>query len=473
MGPRIDPRLYQQSDPVLVQSLLAQQAHGVPPPFSHQIPIFGEPDPTQHESQPFRSHDHLHPRDTGSASHPDSNYGSPQEDSRFLSLSPAARLSVLDAPLPASFDSQGISYMARHGPVAASLPSKIGISRKAPIPLDSVSNLGTPSFGGRGNPTRGGELGSSPFNSGDESLGTRLMHSRRHPKPKNLSMSMPRVDIPVEDSDDEAFHFSGGEEDYIPTSIHDQVLTRAEQQRRYSRTEQDRKAVRESLSGIGTPTDSGKVGSPAAGSPSRYGPLFARQTQQQQETNSNLATSPSAFGHVGSPLRNSSLNSGLSPPLRVSRPSGDISPSFPSLSSPPRQSSMSMLSQQLSRTRISNRTSEAAAPNATHMSGEGNPTSIFATSPTANSGRSGQRNISGGSGERGQSNDRFHEENSDTVFSMEDDFEESRKRSSGQVPFNPKPAPQPAWSQVAARGSLAKIPPIGSRMVDDKPRRPA
>ena len=425
------------------------------------------------ENPHMRQYERYPPNEMGFVPHPDSKYGSPREDSRFLSLSPSARLSVLDAPLPASFDSNGISYMARHGPIAASVPSKIGLfeasppgslPQKAPIPLDSISNLGQSSFAGKGNRMRGADLGSSPFNSGDESLGTRLMLSRRQPKPKVLSTSMPRFDIPVEDSDDDAFHFSGGEEDFIPTSIHDQVLTRDEQQRRYSRTEQDRKLARDSLSGIGTSNDLGKIGSSAAGSPSRYGPLFARQTQQQQEANSNLATSPS-FGHVGSPLRNTSFHSDMSPPLRASRPSGEMSPSFPSLSSPPRQSSMSMLSQQLSRTRLSSKASEAIG--GSHPMGDSNGTVTFgqqAPSSFSHFGATGgQRNVSGSSGERGHSTDRSQEEHHEAVFPMEDDFEESRRRSGGQPHHAAasKPPPAPAWSQIAARGAVARGGPEG------------
>ncbi|GAB1317038.1 hypothetical protein MFIFM68171_07248 [Madurella fahalii] len=58
--------------------------------------------------------------------------GSPRDDDANrigLGLSPgnAKGLSVLDAPLPASFDSNGISHAARYGPWPASVPSKFGL----------------------------------------------------------------------------------------------------------------------------------------------------------------------------------------------------------------------------------------------------------------------------------------------------------------------------------------------------------
>ena len=478
VGPRIDPQFYQPSDPLPIQPLLAQQSDGMPPHFNFQRPILLEPEPPLQDGYISRPSDQMLPKDTGFISQPDSKYGSPREDTRYLSLSPSARLSVLDAPLPASFDSQGISYMARHGPVAASLPSKMGVfessppaslPKKSPMPLDSISNIGSSGPASREHRSRGPDLGSSPFGSGDEGFGPRFMHSRRTPKPKLLSTSMPRVDIPIEDSDDDAFHFSGGEEDYIPTSIHDQVLTHDEQQRRYSRTEQDRRAVREALSGINTPNDpSSKVGSPTVGSPSRYGPLFARQQQHQQqqynnnEISSNLATSPSAFGHVGSPLRNSSLHPNASPSFRASKAPGDISPSFPSLSSPPRQSSMSVLSQQLSRTRLSSRAEAAfSAAAAGDNASTPKPTAYYPVPPTSsistsNIAATAHRNISNSSSSQGgsRSTDRIEEEPVDGVFSMEDDFEDhQRKRHSGGNSIISNQAQPPAWSAVVAAAS--------------------
>lgn len=448
VGPRIDPQLYQQSDPILAQSLLAQQGNGIPPPFSQQFPPYSEIDPTlQQDNLTPRPFDRLPPRENDYLPDPDSKYGSPREESRYTSFSPNGRLSVLDAPLPASFDSQGVSWARQHGHVAASLPSKFSLLESSPpgslpqknhIPLDSIRNLQAPSFTGRDSRHRREDLGSSPLGSGDEGYGLRLMHSRRIPKAKMLSTSMPRVDLPVDDSDSE-FHFSGGEEDYIPTSLHDQIFTRDEQrQRRHSRTEQDRRGAMESLSGIVTPADSSKVGSPSTGSPSRYGGLFARQ---QQEQSGGMASSPSAFGHVGSPLRKSSLHPGASPSMRPSI-AGDMSPSLPSLSSPPRQTSMSALSQQLSRTRLS---SNPSNPNDTSTSSKGLHPNRHSSAPTNNLNRA----VSTSS--IGRSTDRIEEEN-DTVFSMEEDFDEQRKRNSGHAH---------AWSINLGKAS-PRLGPIGT-----------
>ncbi|CZR68415.1 uncharacterized protein PAC_18314 [Phialocephala subalpina] len=68
--------------------------------------------------------------DTSYASHPTSQYGSPRDDDiNRYAMSPVATkgLSVLDAPLPASFDSNGVSWIARNGPIASSVPAKFGL----------------------------------------------------------------------------------------------------------------------------------------------------------------------------------------------------------------------------------------------------------------------------------------------------------------------------------------------------------
>lgn len=444
IGPRIDPQLYQQSDPALAHSLLAQQASGAPAAFGQQLNPYAEIDFGPQEGLQAQPYD----RDNGYSTHPDSKFGSPRDDSR-LAFSPSARLSVLDAPLPASFDSQGISYMARHGPVAASVPSKFGLlessppsslQKKAPIPLDAVRNFHSSAFGGRESRTRGLDMESSPLGSGDEGFGQRFMHSRRVPKPKLMSASLPKADYPADDWDDDTFQFSGGEEDYIPTSLHDQILTPQEKLRRHSRTEQDRKGLRESFSGVGSPTESSsKVGSPGTGSPSRYGPLFARQ---QQESTSNMAGSPSAFGHVGSPLRNSSFHSGISPPHRATRP-GDMSPSFPSLSSPPRQTSMSMLSQQLSRTRLTSKNSDNTDPSST------NSNSLYPGSARHSSAPSNSLNRAVSSSSVGRT-DRIEEEQGDYPFPMEEDSNDQRKHHSGN-----------AWGYNPGKAS-PKLSPIGT-----------
>ena len=330
-------------------------------------------------------------------------------------MSPVMHLSTLDAPLPASFDSQGISYMARHGPVAASVPSKFGLEsppsslpKKSALPSDALRNLHDSAFG-RDNRTRIPQLGSSPSGPIEEYTSQRMMHSQRVAKPKMLSASLPRP-FPTDDWDDGILF--GGEEDYLPNTL-SHLLSPEEKMRRFSSKEQDPSAIRDNLSGQGTPAEvSSKVGSPSTASPSRFSSLFSRQ--KRDEESNGLSTSN--FGHVGSPLRNSSLHLGTSPGVRaVSRPiSGDVSPH---LASPPRQSPMSMISQQLQRTRLS-RAESSEAPSSLH------PASAWHTS---NPSSRLDRAVSSSS----INTSRIDEEQPDCVFSMEEE-EYNGKRYSGQ-----------------------------------------
>ena len=353
-----------------------------------------------------------------------------------MAFSPSGHLNVLDAPLPASFDSQGVSYIARHGPVAASVPSKFGLEFSSPpsshpqkviAPSDSTNVLQS-SIAARRNPRpKVADLGSSPLTSGDEGPPHRVMHSQRISKPKTLSASLPRVGMHADDWDD-GFHFSEGEEtDYIPTSLHDQILTPQEKMRRLSRNDQDNRSARESLSGIGTPGESSsKVGSPNTGSPSRYGAFFARK---QQDAAGNTSSSPSAFGPVGSPLRN--LHPGASPSMRANNETGDISPSFPAFASPPRQSSMSILSQQLGRTRISSRPPDGNDG----MSGSLHPNSArHSSAPTSTYNRPIATSTN---------RDRIVEEQGEGVFPMEEEEDDRLKRHSGNSSHN-------AWGAIGS-----------------------
>ena len=414
LGGRVDPQTYHhQNDSALAHSLLAQQANGGVPTFGHPYAQLIENDygPPANVHRPYE----IPTVETGYASHSGSVYGSPREDNR-LPLSPVAHLSALDAPMPASFDSQGISYMARHGPVAASVPSKFGIEsppsslpRKAILPSDTVRNVSESAYG-RDARSRAPNMGSSPLGSGDEGLGQRIMHSQRVAKAKMLSASLPRVR--ANDEWDDQFLF-GGEEDFLPTSLHE-LLTPQEKMRRLSRTDQDAGSHRENLSGIGSPAEaSSKFGSPNGASPSRYNALFARQ--KREEEGNNMLTS--VFGHVGSPLRNPSLQPGASPGLRAtSNPaiSGDISPNF---ASPPRQSSMSALSQQLSHTRLGPRTDNPS----------NEPTNGLRPGSALNHSQSnGRLDRVVSSSSIGTS--RIDEEQGDCVFSMEEEEENHNKR---------------------------------------------
>ncbi|KAF2088525.1 hypothetical protein K490DRAFT_39291 [Saccharata proteae CBS 121410] len=338
-------------------SLISMQAHMAGPGGPHPYPFAG-PDDSYGPGKPY--YEMIPTIDATFTSHPGSTYGSPPNDGR-LPTSPIQKgLSVLDAPLPASFDSQGISHMARYGPIAASVPSRFGLESSPPSSYQSkpaessaLRNLHSSAFG---NGVRNELASSPPVN--EEPAGRRIMHSERFSKPKMMSASLGTRAPMGADDWDENFAF---EEDLVPNSLHE-LLTPQEKMRRFSRAGDDDHSLnhRASLSGLGTPGDSSsKIGSPLASSPSRFGPLCSRT----HKPNDEMSSSPGAsvFGHVGSPLRNSAFNAGLSPSLRAisdRRPgSGDVSPF---LSSPPRQASMSMISQQLQRTRLSSRASETA-----------------------------------------------------------------------------------------------------------------
>lgn len=165
------------------------------------------------------------------------------------------------------------------------------------------------------------------------------------------------------------------EEDLLPNSLSD-LLTPQEKMRRFSRDQGENEgsfSQRTAQSRLGvSPTASDlKFGSPSTASPSRFQSMWAKPRGPTYDSafESGSLPGPSAFGHVGSPLRNSSLHPGASPSLRaISRPTtGDASPY---LSSPPRQAplsmSMSMISQQLQRTRLSTRDEAGITSNPVH-----------------------------------------------------------------------------------------------------------
>ncbi|KAI9816565.1 MAG: hypothetical protein M1827_001697 [Pycnora praestabilis] len=425
LGGRVNPPVYHNQDSALANSLLLQQANKAPISFSQQYHFSSQDDFPPITSQQNANFDSLPTIDTGlGSSHPGSKYGSPRDDIRSP-LSPLQQgLSTLDAPLPASFDSQGISWMARHGPVAASVPSKFGLdspppslSHKVGPPSDALKNLHDSAFG---NDSRSNGLNqtSSPPPGIDEYYSPRTMHSQRVPKPKIMSASLPRA-AASGDWDEDWF-----EEDFIPNSLHE-LLTPQEKMRRFSRTEEDPSNPRQSLSGFGTPGESSsKVGSPSTSSPSRFGALFARQQSRRDDDTSFPIT---GFGHVGSPLRNSSLHPGASPNLRaVSRPtSGDVSPFF---ATSPRQFSMSMISQQLQRTRLSRaESSESGIGLHPGFAAAAHRHSVGGGGGSAMGVPNGRLDRAVSSSSIG--NSRIDEEQGDFVFSMEE--EEDTKRYSG------------------------------------------
>ncbi|KAL7803658.1 hypothetical protein V8C44DRAFT_352921 [Trichoderma aethiopicum] len=300
---------------------------------------------------PSGGHDNGPPTIDAPYSVTESNYGSPPDDdsSRLgFGLSPAAKgLSVLDAPLPASFDSNGISNAARFpaAPWPSSVPSKFGLESPSPS-LSSIKDsrtsetlklLHSSAFGSSehlATPIAGSPPDSQHL-AGEEYFGKRIMHSTRYPKPRLLSASMPKNMV---DRDWEA-EFAFGDDDNVPENLVpgdlQDLLTPAEKARRGSMRDERPDFSLGSL---------GKYGSPIGSSPSRWGPLFQRQKEEEEMTRSARSAAGSAFGHVGSPLRNSILAKEMSDDLSGAN---GRSPAVRSGSE-----SMSMLSQQLQRSRL-------------------------------------------------------------------------------------------------------------------------
>ncbi|KAK5110498.1 hypothetical protein LTR85_001011 [Meristemomyces frigidus] len=278
-------------------------------------------------------------------------YNSPPQNG-LLGVSPPPGLSVLDAPLPNSFDSNGISMAARNGPFAASVPSRFGIEsppaslpRKSQLGNTALRDLHSSAFGDRGMDGMLASMGSSPPSGADEPLTfpKRSLHSDRLRASRTMVSASLGTKLPTtsfEYSDDEDGD-TDREEDLLPASLRDLIPDSRSRRESRNRAEEETpagflSAARRTLSGHGTPQDS-KIGS-LGSSPSRYNSMFSRApTTSKPETD--------GFGHVGSPLRNSGIFFNTAP-----KPTnGELSPG---VSSPPRQASMSMLTQELQRTKL-------------------------------------------------------------------------------------------------------------------------
>ncbi|KAK0648524.1 hypothetical protein B0T16DRAFT_324809 [Cercophora newfieldiana] len=401
--------------------------------------------------------------DTTYTSNPTSTYGSPRDEdaNRFgLGLSPAAKgLSVLDAPLPASFDSNGISHAARYGPWPSSVPSKFGLespssslnAAKDARTSETLKLLHDSAFGSidhlSPSAIAAAEMngfGSSPPTSSnihgmalgsEEYFGKKTMHSSslRFAKPRMMSSSAPKIDRDWETE----FLF---EEEYVPGALANEVLTPAEKARRGSTTNTlrgyDGTETTESL-----PIGATKFGSPAAASPSRWGSFFQRQRDDDNQDLGGNHTSRSlkhvsAFGHVGSPLRNSSLASAIPADLN-----GDLSSGRPS--SATRQGSgsggesLSALTQQLQGTGLDDAPSGSSPhlhPNIARFSNS-NGAGIIGKERERERGL--ERHVSSGSigsSVTGRFATPIDEEDPSFVFSMEEEDEtqvRARKRASG------------------------------------------
>ncbi len=418
--------------------------------------------------------------DTNNTRHPEtllersSAYGSPstrqlEEDGigRFgVGSIPAKGLSVLDAPLPASFDSNGVSWIARHGPVASSVPGRFGMMQESPAASSylgttekgssALKNLYSSAFGEE----NGGILAEHDDFADNYSARTgsgRVMHSQRYARTKIMSASLPKgagvsaMGGGKGDGDwDNDFTF---EEDYLPDNLRD-LLTPAERARRGSRAREEEAELNGSgrpifgSNGAGSYRD-GALGSPSQASPSRWGPLFQRQHREEEERQASSLSRASAFGHVGSPLRNSLLDGSRTIPRSNAELSGS-----PYANSPSRSGlGMSMISQQLARTRLDRaasdnsgslsalRNSSAPAPIGTPpSSGFGGISSNGLSAPQQSERMVGTGACVG----TGRKFSQIEEENeaelsgdgAEDLFTMEDDGEDKLKRSGGTSVVN-------------------------------------
>lgn len=369
---------------------------------------------------------------------------------------------MLDAPLPASFDSNGISNAAiaarfPGGAWPSSVPTQFGLDSPSPSlnaakdsrTSEALKLLHHSAFGSNDHLSSAVTSSSPPTQPSDEYYGRRQMHSSRFARPKVLSSSAPRVISGHIDRDWES-EFPFLEEDYVPDNLKD-LLTPAEKARRGSRAAEDEtnnhrgngsSPIILGMSGTGTPNaeSTSKFGSPLASSPSRWGSWFQRQQEEQEAKKFAIGASAGAFGHIGSPLRQSSLSADVSRP-RVASRSG----------------SLEGLSDQLQRTRIDG-----------NASGGESPLLHPHTHIPRPSGRNGERHVSSGSiSSSARYTTPIGEEEGEFVFKMDEDGERdstirAKKRSSGVGTI------MGAWgsSYASAASSGGKKDDSSSRAVD-------
>lgn len=445
LGGRVNPTSYNSSNSALTNSFMRADANSS---FSATYGYPMSPSDAYSTIDRRPSLENVPTIDT-TYSHSSSQYGSPREEdpSRLgLGLSPVAAkgLSVLDAPLPASFDSNGISNAARYpgGPWPSSVPSQFGLESPSPSlnaakesrTSETLKLLHHSAFGSNEHLAAVATGSSPPTQPSDEYYGRRQMHSSRYAKPKMLSSSAPRAIVSTGGISgigssgatgidrDWGSEFPFLEEDYLPDNLKD-LLTPAEKARRGSRAADDESnghrgnGTSPSVIGMsGTATPNGEInskfGSPMASSPSRWGPLFQRQHEEHEAKKHAAAASAGVFGHVGSPLRQSSLSANVVQPHNASRSSSIDGPSA--------------LTQQLQRTHIDSNGGEAPLlhPN-THAIRPSN-------------GRAGERHVSTGSiSSSARYTTPIGEEDGEFVFSMDEDGDRdnttirTRKRMSG------------------------------------------
>lgn len=299
---RADAGNYPNTESGLTDPMISQQQFGADYFPSGGFPLI-DPDEDAFQDR-YNQYQNPSQLDSALNSPPTSQFGSPPSEYLFPK-SPVDNIrTALNAPLPQSFDANGISHIAKYGPLGQSVPDKFGfrsppsssLSRQLGSPPDSTSNFRATNL--TSNLRNASPLGISPQNV-EESIGQRIMHSQRPSKSRVISASVPRSHLPHDWEEG-----LGTETDLLPNSLHDEVLTPQEKMRRLSRPDQDL-SPRDQQGGLAIPSSgSSKVGSPpTAGSPSRFSALWA----EQREKKAAETGSPNAFGHVGSPLRESWL----------------------------------------------------------------------------------------------------------------------------------------------------------------------
>ena len=345
-----------QAPPPSLLSMQAQ-AHAQAQALDHRPSIDKLPEYEHYQYPPQRTSQE-HPQIDMTYTSASPTYGSPLRNNRFRGSSPGRGLSVLDAPLPSSFDSNGISMAAMNSHHPSSVPVKFGMDsppssfpHKSQLGNTALQELHNSAFGGRG--INHVLAGSSPPSGPDEPLTfpKRSLHSERLHAPRHQMISASlgtRLPTQSFDYSDDEEGDTDREEGLLPASLRDLIPEGRSKSSSRTRAEHENlsatflAAQRRTISGHGA-TQDGKWGSPYSSSPSRLTGLFTR----------TLSGRSDGDGHVGSPLRNSGLA------ISSSRPaSGELSPS---VSSPPRQASMSMLTQELQRTKLGAARSQAAA----------------------------------------------------------------------------------------------------------------
>lgn len=318
------------------------------PSANAQSPAFYPPGP-ETSTMPIPTQPGAHVTRGFGASPPGSHFGSPVRDGR-LGPSPQIKgFSALDTTLPASYNSQDLPNAIKVGPHATSVPVKTGwgpLTSSSPTTSTTAtySNLDTLAISDSrdipNSPPAASQfveprriLFSSERNASAANHVSASVPVHQH-ESDALSSFKPGRPVPGRQEDDDD---AKGEE-YIPSSLSD-LLTDREKLRRFSRSEEERPVGigRTSISSVGSP------GSPSHASPSRFGAFFASQKKDKPEQASHPGSSP--FGHVGSPLRGSSISMATSKPRDFSG-----SPSFGPIS-PPRSTDrlqfVSSLSEQL------------------------------------------------------------------------------------------------------------------------------